>query len=267
MTAACIGPLKNILQNTIENLLLAEKEIEGKVGHHTDEGFHLEKFWADINTVAKKLSFDCTKICICFGKSPAPTTNETSSLLTCVEQAVLCLVSSYHKLPLTLGITLHTHVQNEIVKAIQAVKNLVKAIKDEGGAAVYRYSTGVVWEGCRHLENAQLDNKSASLLGMKAHSTMVADAFREISEELDELYEESGLITSQVDVLVQDLYPPLAVSSMQEQSHQLADRLHTVLKTCVRSHVIGEAEEANIEFIQKAIDHNLDCMKEKLSKK
>ena len=29
MTAANIDPLKNIIQETIENLLLAEKEIEG----------------------------------------------------------------------------------------------------------------------------------------------------------------------------------------------------------------------------------------------
>ena len=36
-------------------------------------------------------------------------------------------------------------------------------------------------------------------------------------KELDQLYEESGMVTSQVDVLVQDLYPPLSVSSMEEQ--------------------------------------------------
>ena len=45
-----------------------------------------------------------------------------------------------------------------------------------------RHSTGVVWEGCNHLDNTKLDNKSAVLLGMKAHNNMVADAFREISE-------------------------------------------------------------------------------------
>lgn len=331
-----MDPLKNILQNTIENLLLAEKEVEGKVGHHSDEGFHLDTFWTDINKIAKKLSFDCTKICICFGKSPVPTPSETSSLLTRVEETVLCLVSLYHKLPLTVGVTLHTHVQHEVMKAIQAVRNLLKVIKDEGGEAVYRYSTGVVWEGCRHLENAQLDNKSAVLLGMQAHNSMVADAFREISEalegdgsdwncmmidgseeleesddrwtdedkdhigpsvnlikaakilykrmmaavekngscssiamvkELDQLYEECATASSQVDVLVQDLYPPLSVSTMEEQSHELANRLHTILKTCVQTHVIGEAEQSHIEFIQKAIDHNLDCMKEKLSKR
>lgn len=334
MVPGNIDPLKNILQNTIDNLLLAEKEIEGKVGHHADEGFHLGKFWTDINTVAKKLSFDCTKICICFGKSPVPTPSETSSLLTCVEQAVLSLVSVFHKLPLSLGITLHTHVQYEAVKAVQAVKNLLKVIKDEGAEAVCRYSTGVVWEGCQYLENASLDNKAAVLLGMKSHNSMVSDAFREISEalegdgcgwnclidgseemedidkwtdedknligpsvnlikaakilykrlmaaiekngscnsvdlvkELDQLYEECGLISSQVDVLVQDLYPPLSVLSMEEQSHQLANRLHAVLKTCVQSHVIGETEQSHIEFIQKAIDHNLDCMREKISKR
>lgn len=57
-------------------------------------------------------------------------------LLTCVEQAVLSLVSVFHKLPLSLGITLHTHVQYEAVKAVQAVKNLLKVIKDEGAEAV-----------------------------------------------------------------------------------------------------------------------------------
>lgn len=46
----------------------------------------------------------------------------------------------------------------------------------------YIYSTGVAWEGCRHLENIQLDNKSAVIAGMKAQNNMVGDAFREISE-------------------------------------------------------------------------------------
>lgn len=46
----------------------------------------------------------------------------------------------------------------------------------------YKYSTGVAWEGCHHLENMQLDNKSAVLIGMKAQNNMVDDAFREISE-------------------------------------------------------------------------------------
>lgn len=46
----------------------------------------------------------------------------------------------------------------------------------------YKYSTGVAWEGCRHLESMQLDNKAAVLIGMKAQNNMVGDAFREISE-------------------------------------------------------------------------------------
>lgn len=36
-------------------------------------------------------------------------------------------------------------------------------------------------------------------------------------KELDQLYEKCVMVTSQVDVLVQDLYPPLSVSSMEEQ--------------------------------------------------
>lgn len=36
-------------------------------------------------------------------------------------------------------------------------------------------------------------------------------------KELDQLYEECGSISSPVDVLVQDLYPPLPVLSMEEQ--------------------------------------------------
>lgn len=44
------------------------------------------------------------------------------------------------------------------------------------------YSTGVAWEGCRHLENMQLDNKGAVLARMKAQNNMIEDAFREITE-------------------------------------------------------------------------------------
>lgn len=336
MTASEMEPLKNIIHETIENLELAQREFTGKTGQRADAEFYLEKFWTDINTVAKKLSFECTKVCICFAKSPIPTPSETSSLLSGIEQAVICLVSVFHKLPLTMGTTLHSHIQSEAVKAVQATKNLLVVIKNEGSKPLYKYSTGVAWEGCCHLENMQLDNKSAVLIGMKAQNNMVDDAFREISEalegdgcgwncptdgsedldmedeshwtnedkaligpsvnlikaakilykrlmtaveknglctsidmikELDQVFEDCARITGQVDVLVQELYPPLSVSDMEEQSHQLANILHTVLKTCVQSHVVGEPEQPHMEFIQKAIDHNLDCMKDKLSKR
>lgn len=41
-------------------------------------------------------------------------------------------------------------------------------------------------------------------------------------KELDQVYEDCATITGQVDVLVQDLYPPLSVYDMEEQ---VSDRM------------------------------------------
>lgn len=337
MAALSTASLTNILQNSIDNLLLAEQQVRDKDVEQQDEVFVLEKFWTDLTMISKKLSFECTKIGICFTKLPAPTAIETSSLVTGVEQAVLSLVSVFYRLSSDYGSVLHFNVQYAVVRAIQSARLLLKVIKDEGGEAVtdrYRHSTGIVWQGCDLIEKCPQDNKAAVLKELHGQNSLVSDAFTEISEalqgdgsgwncpddseesmeedekwteqdkaligpsvnlikaakilykrvlaalekngscatldkvkELDQLYEDCKLVSKIVDTLILELYPPLNISNMEEQSHQLANLLQTALKTCAQSHIAREAEQPHIEFIHKAIEHNLDSMKEKLSQR
>ncbi|KAG7165612.1 Cyclin-D1-binding protein 1-like, partial [Homarus americanus] len=310
------GPLANILQNSIENILSAEQQVQDKdVAPRENDDFALDKFWQDMNVITQKLSFECTKVGICFTKSPVPTPSETSSLMTGVEGAVLAMVSVYFRLSPKYGSVLRSNVRHAVVRAIQAARNLLK--------------------GCGSLEVCPRDNKAAVLKELRGQNSLVSDAFTEISEamegdgsgwncmgvdsddgmeedekwtnedkdligpsvnlikaakilykrvlaavekngsctgedkvkELDQLYEDCNLVSRTVDTLILELYPPLNVSSMEEQSHYLANLLRTALKTCIHSHIVSEAEQPHIEFVYKAIDHNLDRMKEKLSEK
>lgn len=49
-------------------------------------------------------------------------------------------------------------------------------------------------------------------------------------KELDQVLDDCAPITGQVDVLVQDLYPPLSVSDMEEQVSNGANTLMNSLK-------------------------------------
>ncbi|KAK7079764.1 hypothetical protein SK128_012272 [Halocaridina rubra] len=332
--AVSTSPLSNILQNTIENLLIAEQQIQEKEVHRSEADGTLEDFWKNMLMISQKLSFECTKICICFSKTPPPTAKETSGLLTAVEQAVLAMVSTFYRLSPVHGQVLRSNVKFHCVQAIQAVRQMLKIIKDEGGEAVadrYRQSTGIVWQGCEKLEKSHRDNKAMVMSLLKGQDILVSDALNEIMEamegdgnvwshlgdddddmeeekwsnedkdligpsvnvikaakilykrilvavekngrcdtqeqirELDELFEDCRHVSETTDSLILELYPPLNVSNMEEQTHHLANLLHTALKTSAQSHIVTETEKAHIEFIKGAIDHNLDKMKEKLS--
>ncbi|XP_071524592.1 cyclin-D1-binding protein 1 homolog isoform X1 [Panulirus ornatus] len=338
MAAPSKSSLGNILQNTIENLLIAELQVQDKDdGHQENNDITLENFWKNMTLISQKLSFECTKVGISFTKSPVPTASETSSLMTAVEQAVLSMVSLYYRLSPVHGSALRSSVQYAVVRAIQAARLLLKVIKDEGGEALdvrYRQSTGIVWQGCDMLEKCPHDNKAAVLKELHGQNSLVSDAFNEISEalkgdgsgwddlgdesendmeddkwtnedkeligpsvnlvkaakilykrllaavekngscasldkvqELDQLHEDCKLVSKTVDTLILELYPPVNISNMEEQSHHLASLLRTALKTCAQSHIACESEQPHIEFIYKAIDHNLDRMKEKLSQR
>ncbi|CAL4068016.1 unnamed protein product, partial [Meganyctiphanes norvegica] len=336
--------LSNILSNTIENLLLAEQQIQEKEISPNPDEFQFEHFWQTIIVIAQKLSFECTKICIMFSQAPIPSSSETSSLLTALEQAVLSLVSCFYRFPLSQGETLHSYLQHAVVRAIQASRQLLKIIKDEGSHEVvsrYHQSTGVVWQGCAMIEKCPRDNKTAVLLKLNAQNILVGDAFDEISEalkgdgtsgmdgigmgdlddsdmedeeeeekwtdedkeminpsvnlikaskilykriigaidkngtfettekikELDTVEEDCNPVSQTVDSLILEMYPPLSMDNMQEQSHLLATLISTALKTAAQSHIITENEQSHIEFLQKAVDHNLQKMEEKIGEK
>ncbi|XP_063585500.1 cyclin-D1-binding protein 1 homolog [Penaeus indicus] len=335
-----VAPLENILQNTIENLMVAEQQLRDKGDEYrAEENFDLEKFWKNIKVISQKLSFECSKICICFSQYPVPSASETSSLMTSLEQAVLSLVSACYGLPPACGKCLRDNVQYGILRAIQSTRQLLKIIKDEGGeamAARYRQSTGIVWQGCDKLEKCPRDNKATVLMELRGQNALVSDAFDEIAEalkgdgsgwnnlgdeeedmedeedekwsnedkdligpsvnlikaakilykrvidaverngssdthqaikELDQLHGDCKMVSKTIDTLILELYPPLNVVNMEEQSHHLASLLKTAMKTCAQTHIATEAEQPQLEFITKAIDHNLDRMKEKLSQR
>lgn len=86
-------------------------------------------------------------------------------------------------------------------------------------------------------------------------------------KELDEVEEECNPVSQTVDSLILEMYPPLNVSNMQEESHLLGALISTALKTAAQTHIITENEQSHVEFLHKAVHHNLQKMDDKISEK
>merc|ERR1739842_74307 len=83
-------------------------------------------------------------------------------------------------------------------------------------------------------------------------------------KELDTVESHCAPVSQTVDTLILEMYPPFSLSNVQQQSHGLATMISTALKTAAQSHVVTENEQSHIEFLQKAVDHNIQKMEEKI---
>lgn len=84
-------------------------------------------------------------------------------------------------------------------------------------------------------------------------------------KELDELHEVLEQVSPFVDDFVLSLYPPLRKEAVGEESQQLADGLLSLLKKAMSTHITTEADSDWLEFLSKAVHHNLGKLKELLS--
>ncbi|KAJ0023484.1 hypothetical protein NQD34_003383 [Periophthalmus magnuspinnatus] len=75
--------------------------------------------------------------------------------------------------------------------------------------------------------------------------------------QLDDLADISKDISPRVDDLALCLYPPMDYSGVEENASKLASVLKKVLNIVRSSHVCGEAELTWVQFLDNAVDHNL----------
>ncbi|KAL7643424.1 UNVERIFIED_CONTAM: hypothetical protein RMT77_005406 [Armadillidium vulgare] len=325
----------NILQSSMENLLLVEKQLREKSlsTSSPNQTQNIGQFWSEISLVSEKLSYECTKLCLCCTGYSLPTSSEISALLLGIEQTVLALVSVCYKFNPLWGNTLHQALIANTVEAVQSTRKLIRIIKDEGGSGVndmYKQATGIIWEGCKNLQKCPHSNREAVFSQFEEQRSMVSDAFEEITEtlkgdgadindfegdssdgesfepckwseqdkltinpsynvikaakifydkispllkeenldsdkhnaDLDQLAEDCKPITQLIDTLILELYPPVNVENMDSQTRSLGSQLLTGIKTASNSFLVTEDLQPSLEFISKAVDHNLNKMKD-----
>lgn len=79
--------------------------------------------------------------------------------------------------------------------------------------------------------------------------------------QLDDLADISREISPSVDDLALCLYPPMDYSGVENNVSKLAALLKTFLELIRSSHVCGESELTWVQFLQGAVDHNLQKAK------
>ncbi|KAM9365278.1 cyclin-D1-binding protein 1 homolog isoform 2-T2 [Pholidichthys leucotaenia] len=81
------------------------------------------------------------------------------------------------------------------------------------------------------------------------------------NKQLDDLVDISMDISPGVDDLVLCLYPPMDYSGVENNLSKLASLLKKVLEIIRSTHVCGESEISWVQFLEGAIDHNLNNTK------
>jgi len=76
-------------------------------------------------------------------------------------------------------------------------------------------------------------------------------------QDLDELMTKISTISPAVDDLACSLYPPMAYGVIRQNSEGVAEVLKNVVSQLSLTHVKKESDDTWIEFLNKAIDHNL----------
>ncbi|XP_076358152.1 cyclin-D1-binding protein 1 homolog isoform X1 [Tachypleus tridentatus] len=153
------------------------------------ENFSKEEFWTCLSETGKMVSQECTKLCVAFSQPPLPSVPETQSLVNSLESSCIALLSAFHALPKSQGLTLHKDLRLCVLNILKAVQDLCVEAKNESGHQLQ--SVGNVWEKCNNLQSAPKDNKTSVLTVFKDQVTMVQDAldeFQESMEQEDSLY-------------------------------------------------------------------------------
>ncbi|CAL8402655.1 unnamed protein product [Arctogadus glacialis] len=80
--------------------------------------------------------------------------------------------------------------------------------------------------------------------------------------QLDDLEELSKDVSPRMDDLALCLYPPMEYSGVESNASKLAALLKKILGVIRSSHVCGESELTWVQFLEAAVDHNLQKAKD-----
>eukprot|EP00057_Strongylocentrotus_purpuratus_P019912 XP_011674386.1 PREDICTED: cyclin-D1-binding protein 1 homolog isoform X2 [Strongylocentrotus purpuratus] len=169
-----------------ENLQLVVDKLRENVPPRDATDFNLAEYWTKMEMVFKAMSFEATKLAMCFASPPVPSPEECQSLMSSVEMKTVALVSLYYGLPKEQGVTLRKRTRNLVIGVVESIKELAENIKRAGYKSEDQLkSTGAVWASCDIFHSSAKNNKEAVLKELKSTSGLVKDAFEELNEAKD----------------------------------------------------------------------------------
>ncbi|TNM88331.1 hypothetical protein fugu_004585, partial [Takifugu bimaculatus] len=260
----------------------------GEAGE-AQEGFDLSTFWDALNQAAKVVSQEATKLSLAFSKPPVPSQQEGEKLVESVLKSVVTLAAVYHWLPKSHGVSLRRQVRGATLEVLDGLVQLLEVLLSSPLQSLSQEqltSTGGVWQVCDHfaqLPKADSEDPFSDILDpvgeeprgnrdtywseedrcvigpcqglMKASAACLRKLTAAVKTNAD---------VSTVDDLALCLYPPLDHSGVDTSASRLAAQLKKVLEVVRSSHVCGEPQLSWVQFLEGAVEHNLQKIKELL---
>uniref|UniRef100_A0A8C2WFA8 Cyclin D-type binding-protein 1 n=1 Tax=Cyclopterus lumpus TaxID=8103 RepID=A0A8C2WFA8_CYCLU len=281
-------PLRNLL-NSIQCIRDRVRDGESK---ESDGRFNLSNFWASLNQAVKVVSQEATKLSLAFSKPPLPSQQDVEKLSESTLQSVLSLSTVYYWLPKSHGVSLRRQVREATVGVLEGVGQLVEVILSSPLQSLSQdqlISTGGVWSACDHFAQLPQDNKKAVLMVLSDQIGVVKDAIEEMDHratrtptgrEKDRrvigpcqgLMKASAACLKKLTSAVK-ANGDVSTSQNLAQLDDLADITKAIspglddLALCLyppmeSSHVCGESQLTWVQFLEGAVDHNLQKAKD-----
>uniref|UniRef100_A0A3B3VDN7 Cyclin D-type binding-protein 1 n=1 Tax=Poecilia latipinna TaxID=48699 RepID=A0A3B3VDN7_9TELE len=284
----CDGTLSVPLRNVSNSIQCIRDRVRGKY----------EKLFIAVKTVSQ----EATKLSLAFSRPPLPSLQDGEKLSEFILKSVLTLSTVYYWLPKSQGVTLRRQVRDATVEVLDGVLQLVEVIISSPLQSLTQEqitSTGGVWSACDRFARLPKDNKEALLVVLSSQSGVIKDAIEEMKQvntnavfkvflcfcpyykenlifellglmkaaaaclrkltsavkangdaaepqkvaQLDDLADISREISPSVDDLALCLYPPMNY-------------------TGVENHVRQPSELSWVQFLEGAVDHNVQKAKE-----
>lgn len=181
---AMLDGIRENFQFVIDNIKEGEPKQEPVLN------FTLPAYWEKLGGTVKALSAECTKFSIMFTETPPPPAKDCKPLVEGLEKSILAMVSVFHALPLTEGLTLRKVIYDSLINMLTAAMQLIHVIRTESGEGcqVQLTSTGSVWEQCDAFAMLPQDNKQAVCSTGRSMQGLVKDAVDELEEAIKSDY-------------------------------------------------------------------------------
>uniref|UniRef100_A0A671Q761 Cyclin-D1-binding protein 1-like N-terminal domain-containing protein n=1 Tax=Sinocyclocheilus anshuiensis TaxID=1608454 RepID=A0A671Q761_9TELE len=280
------------LRNLCNSVKSSRDRVRDRESNECSGAFSLSNFWEIMNEAVKSVSQEGTKLSVMFSKPPLPSEEGCVKIAESVQKSVLTLTTVYFWLPKSQGVTLRKVLRDATAQVLDGLAQLLEALLCSPGESLSQeqlMSTGGVWAACDQFNQLPKDNRSAVLSVLTSCVGLVKDASEEMEQVRDHLEQHRFHAASQreqkklgeatvdqtfyisvsddnegcvcvvsVDDLALSLYPPVERSAVEMNVCKLACVLKKVLEITRSSHVCVEADVSWVEFLNSAVEHNLE---------
>ncbi|XP_029647293.1 cyclin-D1-binding protein 1 homolog [Octopus sinensis] len=193
---------ENVFNDVIDHLGLAVSQLrDGESDHAENTYYTKDEYWNQIRNISLSLSHDVTLISMAFSKTPYPTPEAVTKMLSKLEMTALTLVSSFYMLPKTQGLLLRDSFKKSTIELIEKVNTFIKSIQTGSASSPEMlYKTGIVWEHSDFFSSQPKDNKQAIVDLMRVSMGLIADALQELEQGVTE----NGQFDDIDDIMVGD---------------------------------------------------------------